>query len=447
MNSAVTIERCVFKNNSAYRDGGGLCIHGQYDPLTKCMVRKCDFLANFAGNRAAGVCTRNTDAEFERCVFIDNAGPGHGGGFFNWAEGMDSRPALTQCTFTDNSAQYSYGAIGSAAATGYNGKVIVTKCILWNDWVSQLPNRVTNETYPDAAEVSYSDVKVQPGQFPNDLFPGTGNINADPLFRVAQPFAPVDLRLSYTPQKSPCIDNAVMPVDPAYPGNRPDMGAYEHAVVMPLGNSITLGMGSAVGGYPNTLSNLLPVDFRCIAETGAPIGNDDFHGIRGLFWEAATLGFDNKFFIPDIVLLLGGTNDLRQAADIPDNTGMALQSLNALILRIHEIAPKAIVFNGSIPPMKAGAYPQAPYDNTNATAPERTIRYNNSTAVNNVTDGGVKGLYIFDQPVSYAFFVDHFSRMIDDDISFDKIHPTETGYRKIAYCWYERMAEVLPWVK
>jgi lysophospholipase L1-like esterase len=477
LNSAVTIERCVFKNNSAYRDGGGLCIHGQYDPLTKCMVRKCDFMRNFAGNRAAGVCTRNTDVEFARCVFIDNAGPGHGGGFFNWAEGMDSRPALTHCTFTDNSAQYSYGAIGSAAATGYNGKVIVTKCILWNDWVSQVPNRVTNETYPDAAEVSYSDVKVQPGQFPNDLFPGTGNTNADPLFLVAQPLAPVDLRLSYTPQKSPCIDNTVMPVDPAYPGNRPDMGAYEHAFLMPLGNSITEGYwgdSRYEEGYRRTLWNLMPVDFvgpyqnPSPAKEPNPAFDVDHNGAAAATIERISsnfLTYVNQHEVPDVVLLLAGANNIRDGQDplftgsianpldVSAYVGAALLALDHLIDAIKAKAAEPgvnksiIIVVGSIPDFISGAF----VNPTTALPGAFSRKYNYETEVTiavgfpeNVTTSGIAGMAVIDN--SQVFFVDHAAKLIQSDMA-DGVHPNRTGYCKVGFSWYERISEILPWAK
>ncbi len=151
------------------------------------------------------------------CTFSGNTAS-NGGGMLNLG---NSNPTVTNCTFSGN--------IGGGMANIAGGSPTVTNCILWGD----SPDEFSGNSTPT---VSYTD--VQGG------FPGTGNIDADPLF--VDPLTG-DYRLS---PGSPCIDagdNTAVPLDittdldgnprfvddPGTPdtglGKPPivDMGAYE----------------------------------------------------------------------------------------------------------------------------------------------------------------------------------------------------------------------------
>jgi hypothetical protein len=114
------------------------------------------------------------------CSFIGNmalSAAGLGGGMWN----NQGSPTLTNCTFTGNTANDE----GGGMFTSVNSFPTVTNCILWNNGPDEIVGPAT---------VAHGD--VQGG------FPGTGNIDADPLF--VDPDTG-DYRLS---AGSPCLDAA-----------------------------------------------------------------------------------------------------------------------------------------------------------------------------------------------------------------------------------------------
>ena len=112
--------------------------------------------------------------------------------------------------------------------------------IVWNSGESGMA--IFNEHEGEIA-VSYSDI------FGPDIFPGEGNINADPLFAD---FANGDFALTAS---SPCVDtgdpNALLDED----GTRNDMGAFGGTGQVPLQPRIVVPERIAVGTIgPNVLT-------------------------------------------------------------------------------------------------------------------------------------------------------------------------------------------------
>jgi hypothetical protein len=170
------------------------------------------------------------------CLFLHNSTQGQGGGFSAGRPPLPGSPKLINCTFFGNSA----GTGGGYSQTG-PGTGTLRNCILWGD----SPDEIV--VLEGAVDVTYSD--IQGG------WPGTGNIDADPLF--VDPDGPDnipgneddDLRLA---AGSPCIDsgdNTALPADepdldtdgdttepipvdldgnPRITGDAVDMGAYEY---------------------------------------------------------------------------------------------------------------------------------------------------------------------------------------------------------------------------
>ena len=105
-----------------------------------------------------------------------------------------SSPHINNCTFSLNTAT-------SSGAGLYNMNVssaIATNSILWGDLRAGLPEEIVNVSGSSAA-VTYCDVQLDAG-----FYPGTGNINANPMLTVG--FA--------LQAGSPCIDagnNAAVP--------------------------------------------------------------------------------------------------------------------------------------------------------------------------------------------------------------------------------------------
>jgi len=236
--SAITVKNCTFSGNSLDTYPGGVNGSGMYISGSSGSVSHCNFTGNL--NHAALGIQYGTPIEVDHCTFLNN--PVYGmtlqsaepiltnclfagndfGGLANWPGG-NSSPTLTNCTFSENPVFANLGAItnyGTSTATLKN-------CILWDDGPSVYnPSGTVN--------ISYSIVKQPAG-----VYPGTGNLNADPLFVGATDF--------HLQACSPAIDagtDAGAPDDDLDGDARPfdaapnvtgnfDMGAYEYQELLP----------------------------------------------------------------------------------------------------------------------------------------------------------------------------------------------------------------------
>ncbi len=241
--SSPRLTDCVLGGNSAYVNGGAV-----YCVTSTPMLNSCEFAMNNAGQYGGGVCCYAASPVLNGCTITDSYADNSGGGLFctrlsapvlngctitanyaKWDGGGtcfdESTPVLTRCLIANNSSLY-----GSAGAWFFSTPVLthctiaanqsdplwgslenvqgyptLTNCILWN------PGLEYENWVPD---VTMTHCCVQGG------FPGTGNINADPLF---VDLAGGDYHLS---NGSPCIDAGTDTGLP-YKGIAPDMGVWE----------------------------------------------------------------------------------------------------------------------------------------------------------------------------------------------------------------------------
>jgi parallel beta-helix repeat protein len=173
--SSPALTNCTFAANEAQNGAGMLNDHSSPE------VTSCTFAGNEAQNGSGGGIYNYTGSSptLINCTFVGNSAFSMGGGIVNYSAGT---PALTNCTFSDNSANTGGGIYDRSTL------LTATNCILWGD--------TPDEIYVAQADpvVTYSDVQGA------DVYPGTGNINADPAFEDA---AMRDLDLL---EGSPCID-------------------------------------------------------------------------------------------------------------------------------------------------------------------------------------------------------------------------------------------------
>ncbi|MBU0520566.1 right-handed parallel beta-helix repeat-containing protein [bacterium] len=182
--SPIQVEHCTFRDNRANR-GAAMYVYLNYVSF-RYNVCYDNQVAHHGGAINFGV---DEESIVERCVFYNNDADGNTGGaiyFYN------NDCPVNHCTFVGNSA----AAVLSYGSTSSEFK----NCIFWDNPVGS------------AASIVYSD--VQGG------WPGTGNIDADPMF--VDP-ANEDYHLMLG---SPCIDagDPNSPLDPD--GTIADMGAY-----------------------------------------------------------------------------------------------------------------------------------------------------------------------------------------------------------------------------
>jgi len=114
--AAPTIEDCIFVNNNAYFNGGG--IYWGYS-TTLGFIRNCVFHGNTGEYRGGGISLSNAavSPEITDCVFYDNEaalGGSHGGGAVYCNH---SSPTITGCTMAGNAASVGSGGVGVYASS------------------------------------------------------------------------------------------------------------------------------------------------------------------------------------------------------------------------------------------------------------------------------------------------------------------------------------------
>ena len=220
INSHPTVTYSVFSYNHAGEEGGGMDNRKNSNPL----VTGCLFIGNTAASAGGGMhnyvgnAVATGDPIITSSLFIGNRAP-IGGAMRN----NDPSPIITNSTFAYNEA--SEGAISSRQGSA----PLLTNCIVWG-------NTGGSFSGDSAPTVSYSD--IQGG------FPGTGNLDLNPLF--VSPAGPdgdvstLDDNDYHLLPSSPLIDTGsndapgLPPTDldgsPRVMGGTVDMGAYELVV-------------------------------------------------------------------------------------------------------------------------------------------------------------------------------------------------------------------------
>jgi hypothetical protein len=194
------LNHCTISGNSADQ-GGAMCVEGSTVTLDTCTIRE-NVTAKWGGG---GLLFSNSLATLNSCVITDNTANHDGGGLlFKTATGV-----MNNCTVCGNTAGDN-GGIGNTSSA-----LRLTNSIVWENSLPEIRAESGGRN-----TVRYSNIKGG--------YPGTGNIDVDPLFVDA---AAGDFHLQPI---SPCIDagDPASPLDPD--GTRVDMGAfYVHQEPMP----------------------------------------------------------------------------------------------------------------------------------------------------------------------------------------------------------------------
>ncbi|MBI5787672.1 MAG: right-handed parallel beta-helix repeat-containing protein [Candidatus Schekmanbacteria bacterium] len=161
-----SITKCIINEN--HGEGGIFCRNSS--PLITDTV-----ISNNFSNEGGGIyCKNNSSPTFINCVISGNTAF-YGGGLF---VGEESIANIVNCTISGNTAVISGGGIVCSSSCCY-AEARVVNSILWGN-VRAVINvgTVSDEIYlafsGNSADITYSD--IQGG------WPGTGNIDADPMF-------------------------------------------------------------------------------------------------------------------------------------------------------------------------------------------------------------------------------------------------------------------------
>ncbi|MBN1297472.1 hypothetical protein JXA80_11875, partial [bacterium] len=165
-------------------DSAILC-QGTYPLITNCV-----FTDNTSASGGALRCEDSADPSVINCLFEGNSAVFNGGAVAIYSM---SFPSFTVCTFTGNTAQ----GVGGAMALEDDAAATVTYCIGWGDSAGDGDDEVS-------VDDSYLDMTYSNFEAPTGTYPGSGNLNENPLFQSG----PLGDRylLDEGALLSPCID-------------------------------------------------------------------------------------------------------------------------------------------------------------------------------------------------------------------------------------------------
>jgi len=191
--SSPTVTGCTFTGNSADWGGGMFNSRGSSPTVTG-----CTFTGNSAGSWGGGMYNFSSSPTVTNCILTGNSAAS-GGGMY-----IKEHCVLTvaNCTFAGNSAVNGNGLACDSLSQSYPSAIEMINCILWDggDEIWNNDGSTITITYSDVQDADPDD---------GSIYPGTGNIDDDPLFVDAggaddTPGTEDDnLRLS---AGSPCID-------------------------------------------------------------------------------------------------------------------------------------------------------------------------------------------------------------------------------------------------
>ncbi|KAJ7185457.1 SGNH hydrolase-type esterase domain-containing protein [Mycena filopes] len=185
---------------------------------------------------------------------------------------------------------------------------------------------------------------------------------------------------------------------------------------MPLGDSITFGVGSSTGdGYRRDLQSFILNDSNTLDYIGSlkagDFADNDNEGHSGaVISQIAAFAEPTLRQRPNVVFLLAGTNDINNGLNI----STAPDRLIALVDHIFAICPDSVVLVGTIP--RNGDPAKEPLVTTyNAAVQQRVL---------NRTATGEHIVLVGMDSIGAADMV-------------DTLHPNDAGYIKMATAWYQ----------
>ncbi|MFF0311203.1 cellulose binding domain-containing protein [Streptosporangium sp. NPDC004379] len=193
--------------------------------------------------------------------------------------------------------------------------------------------------------------------------------------------------------------------------------------VMPLGDSITEGTqvpgGYRIGLWQRLAAGRYTIDFVGSQYNGpGSLGDHDHEGHPGWRIDQIDANINGwlRTYTPRTVLLHIGTNDILQNY----NVSSAPSRLSTLIDHITAAAPNAEVFVATIIPLS----------NSGQEAAARTF----NAAVPGIVQSKVNN-------GKHVHLVDMHAKLTTADL-IDGVHPTATGYDKMAAAWYQALQSV-----
>jgi len=216
--------------------------------------------------------------------------------------------------------------------------------------------------------------------------------------------------------------------------------------IMPLGDSITLGVGG--GGYRDILGSSLHSFGKPWDYVGPLWGGGNHAGYNGATIKEITGVTKNamSLHMPDIVLLMAGTNDFFFSHNDPDptlgaNATEAVSRMDSLLGILFSVQPACHVLLSGVTDINAtrcATYPSAPWHPPPCPKDmPQNIEMYNKLVQTLVTKYKNEGLAIdYHDPNTECHF-------IDSDYYTWGIHFSKAGYKKMAASWFTHLKLIL----
>jgi predicted outer membrane repeat protein len=207
--SNVSVEHCLFQHNVAGYGGAISCAYGSSPRFEEGIVRGNEASVGYYNYGGGVYCATNSHPSLTRVLISGNASTDEGGGIYLYG----SSPSLTNVTIAGNAV-----TVGPSGG-GLHGT---------NGSYPTMMNSIHRNNDPPAVSLSSSNLTATYSDL-EESWPGTGNIDADPLFvfPMDPSQAPTALGDYHLTASSPCVDSgnpAPQYNDPD--GTRNDMGAF-----------------------------------------------------------------------------------------------------------------------------------------------------------------------------------------------------------------------------
>ena len=177
------IYNCEVSDNAGWFCGAGIYLKNYHSFVSNCIVtgNHCDYGTSHGG----GIGAQSSNFTIENCLITGNSLGAYSTGSAIWTH--MSQIGIKNSTIADN---YHWTGLGKAIEVGFASAIDITDSIVWDNNPIDLP--------ASGLAVQYSDVEVAQG-----VYPGTGNINEDPLFLEEYYLSEDEAGQGFD---SPCID-------------------------------------------------------------------------------------------------------------------------------------------------------------------------------------------------------------------------------------------------
>ncbi len=177
----LTINNCVFSQNTAVSYGGGIYLYGTNVNAIPITITNSTFVNNYADS-GGGLYIKSGRNKVANCIFANNAAT-VGGGIFN----NQCDPAISDCSFMDNAAQRGGGMFNMGSSLNPSPSPTITRClfsgnyVIYNSAVYSGGGGIYNQSCsPKITDCIFENNQAQPGTLVSTAGGGIYNLESNP---------------------------------------------------------------------------------------------------------------------------------------------------------------------------------------------------------------------------------------------------------------------------